>query len=344
MRFVVIGAGAIGGLVGGRLAQHGHDVAFVARGRQLHALRSGGLRIVDPDGEAHVRVPTFATSAEVGIGHDDVVLVCVKGPETAGALTELAACTEERVPIFCLQNGVENERLALRLFEQVYGVTVSVPATFLEPGIVGVYCAPIAGILDIGRYPRGTDAMAEGVATAFGASGFSSVVRADIMRWKWRKLMTNLTNAIEAICGADARWGALAEMAVREAGACLAAEGIDLATPQEEAERRNGLQRMRAVCGQQRPGGSSWQSLARATGSIETDMLNGEIVLLGRLHGIPTPVNAHLQVLSRRLAHASAAPGGLAEIEVLADALAGLPAARSTWGPDPAQPGRAVVW
>jgi 2-dehydropantoate 2-reductase len=67
----------------------------------------------------------------------------------------------------------------------------------------------------------------------------------------------------------------------------------------------------RPVHGSGHANSSSWQSLQRGTGTIETDFLNGEIVLLGRLHGIPTPVNAAVQRLANRIAREHLTPGSL---------------------------------
>ena len=67
------------------------------------------------------------------------------------------------------------------------------------------------------------------------------------------------------------------------------------------AERRKSMSRPGAIAGSTRAGGSSWQSLARGAGSIETDYLNGEITLLGRLYGVPTPFNAAMQRVAGRM-------------------------------------------
>ena len=79
MRFVVVGAGAVGGVVGGRLAQHGHAVVFVARGRQYDALRAAGLRIESPAGTVQVHVPAVERPDQIDWRPDDVVLLSVKG-------------------------------------------------------------------------------------------------------------------------------------------------------------------------------------------------------------------------------------------------------------------------
>ena len=97
----------------------------------------------------------------------------------------------------------------------------------------------------------------------------------------------------------------------------MRAAGIEFASEQEEAERRGDLLQQRPIPGRPRTGSSSWQSLARGSHSIETDAFNGEIVLLGRLHGIATPVNAKLQQWARRAAVRGDAPGAASLDEFL---------------------------
>ena len=315
MRFVVMGAGAIGGLVGGRLAQHGHDVALVARGAHREAIASDGLLIRSPDDEVRVAVPVVEHPAALDLGHDDIVLLAVKGQDTRAALDALADGPPD-LPIACLQNGVDNERQALRRTSRVYAVPVMCPATHLEPGVVDASSSPVSGILDVGRYPTGVDEVAEAISAAFAASTFSSVTNPTVMRFKWAKLLMNLANALEAACGPIGRDSALYRAAKDEGRAALAAAGIDVASDEEDAARRGDLISMRRINGERRGGGSSWQSLARGTGSIEADTLNGEIVLLGRLHGIPTPVNELLQRTAHELARSGSPPGSMTAEEL----------------------------
>jgi 2-dehydropantoate 2-reductase len=106
---------------------------------------------------------------------------------------------------------------------------------------------------------------------------------------------------------------------VRQEGeACLQAAGIDFASAEEDRARRAGRLNLGDGSAHQWPGSSSWQSLARATGTIEADYLNGEIVLLGRLHGVPTPANELLQRLANRVARDRARPGSMRAADVLA--------------------------
>jgi 2-dehydropantoate 2-reductase len=104
-----------------------------------------------------------------------------------------------------------------------------------------------------------------------------------------------------------------------EGEACLRAAGTEYVSVEEDRARRGDrLHPGDDVSGYPRGGGSSWQSLARGQGTIETDYLNGEIVLLGRLHGVPTPVNGVLQDMANRMARDRVAPGTISPDEVLA--------------------------
>jgi 2-dehydropantoate 2-reductase len=309
MRFVVVGAGAIGGVVGGRLAQHGEDVTLVARGEHGRVIAERGLTIESADGSVVVTPPVATSVGEVGLGYGDVVLLAVKSQDAASALDEIRAKATDGVAIVCLQNGVANERAALRFFPDVYGVCVMCPAGYLEPGVVQAHASPVAAILDVGRYPHGVDDRARALAETFEHASLVSVARPDIMRWKYTKLLMNLLNAVDALFPHGEATRTIVELARAEGEAVLRAAGIDFASREEDAERRGDILQVRAVPGRDRPGSSSWQSLARRAGSIETDYLNGEIVLLGREHGIDTPVNALLQQWARRAAAEGAAPG-----------------------------------
>jgi 2-dehydropantoate 2-reductase len=228
--------------------------------------------------------------------------------------------------VLCAQNGVASERIALRRFRHVYGVCVWMPATHLEPGVVEASGAPKTGLLHLGRYPSGTDATADQIGADLAGSGFLAPVAADVMRWKYGKLLSNLSNAIEAVCGHDAWLHAtdLRRRVTAEGRAVLDAAGIPYVSRQESAAIHTDHVRILPVNGAERSGGSSWQSLARGTGSIEADYLNGEIVLMARERGIPVPVNEVLQRLANQAARDRRPPGSATPDEVLA--LAALPA------------------
>ena len=299
MRYVIYGAGAVGGMIGGRLFEAGYDVTLIARGEHLATIQQQGLRMVRPDADVTVRIPVVADPADADVRPGDVVMLAMKSQDTAAALERLVRVVPQDIALVCAQNGVENERMALRRFADVYAMFVNIQGDHLEPGVVRAFGTPRTGVLDLGRYPRGIDATAGRIATDLDAAGFSSRAVEDPMRQKYGKLLQNIGNALDAMGGYRAISGELADRILSEATAVLAAAGIDAQTAEERAIRREGVMKVRPVEDDQ-TGSSSWQSLVRGAGSIETDYLNGEIALLGRLHGVPTPLNAALQVLIRR--------------------------------------------
>ena len=169
MRYIIIGAGAIGATIGALLHESSRDVVLVARGEHLDVLRSKGLRFFSPRGTETVQIPAVGGPEELELRRDDVLLLCVKGQDTADVLTAWAdrpvadgsvaepaagdAATGDAVssgevaggavaggavasaqvaaevlPVVCAQNGVDNERTALRRFAHVYGMSVLLPA------------------------------------------------------------------------------------------------------------------------------------------------------------------------------------------------------------------------
>ena len=157
MGYVVYGAGAIGGVVGGRLFEAGLEVTLIARGRHLDVLRAGGLTVESPDRVVTLEIPAVGHPREIDWRNRPVVLMAVKSQHTAAALADLAEAAPPGTPIVCLQNGIANEPAALRFFPHVHAVCVMCPAGHLEPGTVQAWSTPITGMLDIGRFPGGTD-------------------------------------------------------------------------------------------------------------------------------------------------------------------------------------------
>ncbi len=308
MRLVIYGAGAIGGVLGGRLFQNGGDVVLIARGPHYEAIKGHGLRIETPVDHVVVDVPVVSSPAAITWADDDIVVLAMKTQDVVGALAALDEAGASGQPVACAQNGVESERMALRRRPDVFGVCVMCPAAHLRPGVVQAFSLPSPGILDVGRYPEGADATAEALADAFRTATFHAEARPDIMRWKYTKLLMNVGNAAEALSGPSARGSRIAGLARQEAVAALTAAGIAFVSDEDFIERRGDLIQPQSIGGGPRPGGSSWQSLERGTGHIETDYLNGEISLLGRRHGVPTPANDALRLAANEAARLAKAP------------------------------------
>ncbi|KOV69296.1 ketopantoate reductase family protein [Streptomyces sp. MMG1121] len=326
MRYIIIGAGAVGGTAGGRLAQAGREVVLVARGKHLSELAAHGLRLRVPEGELTYRLPAVDGPGPLGeLRADDVLVLAVKTQDTVSALEAWAEAPVAgggtaggRLPLVCLQNGVESGRLALRRFRHVHGVCVWLPSTFVEPGVVSAAGTPLTGILHLGRLPHGTDDTARRIAGDLADAHFEAPVVPDVARWQYAKLLANLSNAIEALTGTRESEAAQALYArVRAEGeAVLDAAGIAYASTGEQRAARGDKVTL-VPLGAPRGGGSSWQSLTRGTGTIEADYLNGEIVLLGRLHGVPTPLNELFQRLANRFAREHRAAGSMPVAELV---------------------------
>ncbi|GGK89838.1 2-dehydropantoate 2-reductase [Sphaerisporangium melleum] len=324
MRYIIIGAGAVGGTIGGRLAQSGREVVLVARGAHLDAIRQDGLHLLSPHGTVTLPVTAAAGPEEIDLRPDDVLVLAVKTQDSQEILSAWAprpvaggGTAADVLPLLCAQNAVENERMALRLFRHVYGVCVWLPALHLSPGAVVSHGAPLSGLLTLGRYPGGTDETIERIAADLRGAMFLAPVVPDVMRWKYGKLLTNLGNAPQAICGLAPGAGPLVERLLDEGRAVLAAAGIPFTSPEEEARVRGDQVHEVAVDGLDRPGGSSWQSLAKGSGSIEADYLNGEIILLGRLHGVPVPANETVRRLAAEFAREQRPPGSMSLPDLL---------------------------
>lgn len=324
MRIVVYGAGAVGGAVGGLLHRSGHEVVLIAKGAHYEALARRGLVLETPERTEALAVPVVDDPGKAELERASAVLLGMQSQDTEAALHRLAAVAPRDTPVVCMQNGVENERRALRRFPRVYSMAVVIRLSRLVAGVVQVHSAPVPGVLDVGRYPSGVDELAVRLASALRDATFRSEAMADVLRWKYAKLIWNLSNAATALCGPGASSSDLVRAAREEGVTVLRASGIDFASEEEERRRQADVVKLPTESGQWR-GGSSWQSVARRSGSIETDFLGGEIVLLGRLAGIRTPVNALLQWEASRLVESGDLPGREDPDELLQRALEASP-------------------
>ena len=323
MRYIIYGAGGIGGTLGARLHLAGSEVILIARGAHLQAIQTEGLTLKDPHGVHRLDIQSVGHPSQINWRSDDVVILTMKGQDTPGALTDLLHGGAAHCPVVCCQTGVANEALALRRFNSVYGMVVYVPSTHLTAGEVLHHTLDCGGVLEAGCYPLGTEQLIEQVCADVTAAGFSSRPDATVMRWKYAKLLMNLGNALQAAIGIDTSTAGTVSTQLREeALASYAAAGIDCASAAEVKHRHAGSVQMGSIENHERGGGSSWQSLLRGTGSIEADYLNGEISYLGRLHGVPVPANATLQRVANTLARERAEPGryNVAELQKLIDA------------------------
>jgi len=309
MRVIIYGVGAVGGVTAAALFRSGTEVIGIARGAMLQAVSEKGLRLRTPDLDEVVQVPVVGHPSGIDWRADDVILLCVKGQDSVAALEDLRRAGVTDQPIFCAQNGIENERKALRRFPNVHGVTVMMPALYLNPGEVAVFTTPNLGIFDLGRYPNGHDADDARLAEILEKAGIGAFVLDDVMASKAGKLLLNLGNVLKAALGPKAETGAIGPAVRAEAEAAYRAAGIPWVEVDDSDPRRARMMVPQDVPGVARMGGSTNQSLLRGAERVEIDYLNGEIALLGRLHNVPVPLNAALTRLGDQLAQDGAKPG-----------------------------------
>ena len=333
-RYICYGVGGVGGTICAKLAQSGLDVVAVARGEHLKVIQESGLRLRTPAEDVTLQVPAVLDPSELQppLNADDVVIISTKSHQALEVLERLASCSYEPT-IICCTNGINTELAALRYFPRVLGMLVQLGGTHLTPGIVICSATGLHGWLDIGLYPEGSDEHCESIAADIRGAQFACEADAQVMMKKRTKLLSNVNNCTAIVGGEGEREARskLTEMLQAEAEACFQAAGMAY-HPRGDAYRNLRVERDDTPRGPElkpgeepfggeenmRGGSSTWQSLERGTGDIECDFLNGEISLLGRLHGVPTPVSELMQRLARKAAVEGAGAGGVDASDLMA--------------------------
>ena len=311
LHYIIYGSGAVGSTIGARLWLCGKEVTLIGRGAHGEHLKSQGLRFLTPELDEILPIPALSDVSDIVFSENTVIFLCVKSQQTQLALERLAMVAPSSVPVCCVQNAVANERVALRYFKNVYATLVNLPAMYLKAGEVASYVEGLAGVLDTGKFPGGVDRLNEKIVEDFRDAGFGAVADSKVMRKKYAKLLRNVGNAVQAILEEGPETKPIYKAVREEAELCYEAEKIEYATHEEMTKISDGM-RLARVKGYEKTASSSWQSLARGTGDIETDYLNGEISYLGRMNGLPTPYNDLLVRLAREFISDNRRPATMA--------------------------------
>ena len=329
-RYIIIGAGAIGGGIGARLHQAGQVVVLVARGEHLERLQQDGLRLRTPEEDVTLRVPAVGGPADLELGPEDVLVLATKTHQAQAVLAEWCDVevdgdpAGERLPILTALNGVASETMASRYFARVYGVCVWMWAAHLTPGEVILEGLPASGMFHIGRVPAAAAddhdrKMLEGVREDWTGARLTTRLPPDVMDWKYRKLLSNVGNAVQALLGQQPGADDIVRAAQAEGRAVLDDAGINYTSDEEEQAARAVSFTVHPVPGlPEFLGGSTWQSLTRGTGNVETDYLNGELAMIARQHGRSAPLNSRLASLMRQAASRGTPPGSMSVAELAA--------------------------
>jgi len=304
MRVAVVGAGAMGCLYGGLLAEAGVDVSLVdVWGEHVDAINAKGLHITGVSGDIVVRVP--ATTNPETVGRVELVLLFVKSYDTSKAMRDSMPLIGGDTYVLTLQNGLGNlEAIAESVgLGRVLGGTTSHGSTLVGPREIrhaGV------GPTVVGTLERGSRGTAEKVANTFNGAGLLTRVSDDVRGDVWGKVLVNLgINALTALTGL--RNGQLLEvpelrrlmrLAVEEGMRVADADGVDLAPIDHVAH----VYEVAEATAANRS--SMLQDVERGR-RTEIDALNGAVVGLGEKLGVETPVNRALTALVKGLEHRS---------------------------------------
>jgi 2-dehydropantoate 2-reductase len=182
----------------------------------------------------------------------------------------------------------------------------------------------MSGILHLGRVPAeraepADDALLQEVAADLGKATFDIALPQDVMAWKHRKLISNIANVVDALVDDPRAARPAVAAADAEARAVLSAARVAVVDDATEAAARAEGFTVEPVPGLEdtRLGSSTWQSLSRGTGSVETDYLNGEVVRIAHEHGLPAPVNALLARLARGNVRRGSGPRSMSALELV---------------------------
>ena len=325
-RYVIVGAGAIGGTVGAMLTRANVPTLLVARGRHAEVLSAAGITLRTPDGTIRTAVAAAARPEDVRLTDRDVLVFTTKTQQLDAALQQwvdqpvhgpdgISGAAGELLPAITALNGVAAEEKALRYFRRVFGICVWLPAAHLEPGEVAVRSWPVAGQFHVSRWPasigtRDDTALLTSLAEAWSAAGILVRIVDDVAPWKYNKLLSNLGNAVGALAAESTDTGELLAAVRSEGEGVLRSAGIDFVSFETSKAARADGPTIRPIPGwNSAASNSTWQSLSRNTGNVETDFLNGEIVRLAHRHGSAAPLNAALARAARLAVRDGRGPG-----------------------------------
>lgn len=292
MKVLMVGAGAVGGYFGARLAVAGEDVGFLARGAQLARITSRGLTVESPLGDVRTG-PLRAAESAADLGTADVVFLAVKLGDTEAAVEAARDGVGPETVVASLQNGLAADDILIPAFgrERVAGGVVYIAAALAAPGLVR-HTGRNQRIL-LGELPRGRSARLEAVVAMLAGAGIDAELTEDITRARWDKFIflvglsatTALTGETIGAIRADADLRAFLRAAMEETVAVARARGLDL--PEGYVEERLAF----ADTLPESMTSSMYHDLV-AGKPLEVEWLSGAVARMGAGAGVATPVNA----------------------------------------------------
>lgn len=294
MRIAVFGTGSVGGYFGGRLAQAGEEVVFIARGAHLTAIQNKGLRVESPKGDFIIQ-PAQATDDPASVGKVDAILVGVKAWQVPEAATGMQPMVGENTFVVPLQNGVDAPyQLSMVLgVDNVLGGLCRISAMIAEPGLIRH--AGIEPYIAFGELDRHASRRCEQLRAAFERAGVWAEVPSDIQSAMWEKFV--FIAAMSGI-GAVTRMPVGNFRSIPETRRMLVdalQETVDVALGRGIGAPANLMTKTLDMIDGLPPGATaSMQRDIMEGRPSELDSQNGAVVRLGHEAGVPTPVHAFL--------------------------------------------------
>ncbi len=315
MRMLVMGAGAIGSVLGGLMAAAGHRVTLAGRPAHIMAIRDRGLRITGIWGDHVIKEIRAATTLEgMKPGDFDLIVIAVKSYDTIQAVQAAAGVADDNTLVCSYQNGLGNvEVIAATVgWARTVGARAIYGVWMPEPGIVDV--TVIAAPTALGVYaPEAPETRVRRIAEAMNAAGVPTVYSSAIRTVQWAKVAYNCAlNPLSALL--DVPYGRLLETGytrsimrevVQELYAVGRALGVPLDPATPEAYERALFEKLIP------PTAAHYASMRedlRRGRRTEIDALNGAIARLGESCGAPCPTNALLTRLVHAREHALGVP------------------------------------
>ncbi|HXP65049.1 MAG TPA: 2-dehydropantoate 2-reductase [Steroidobacteraceae bacterium] len=320
MKIAIIGVGAIGGYVGIRLALAGEDVTFIARGANLEALRSRGIKLINADGTEEVAPRVRATDNYAEAGAQDIVVLGMKAHQVEAVTGEVPKLFGPKTVVIPMQNGIpywyfhghKGPFAGTRVMsvdptgaiydnipcERVIGCVVYPAAELIAPGVV----KHVEG----NRFPLGepdgtTSERVTEIARCFVNAGMQAPILSDIRSEIWLKLWGNLTfNPISALSRATLA-GICQYPPSRAIAAAMMSEAESVA---KELGVKFRVSLDRRIAGAEKVGHHKTSMLqdVEAARTLEVDALLGSVVELARRTQIPTPHIDTVYALTKLLA------------------------------------------
>jgi 2-dehydropantoate 2-reductase len=291
MKILIFGSGGVGGYYGARLQQAGHEVAFVARGAHAAAMRSKGLRVRSPLGDAQLQVKVIEAPEPA-----ELILVAVKLWDTETAAKAVAKVVNAQTSVLSLQNGVDKDEVLAAAVgaQRVVGGTTHIGTVIAEPGVIA-HTGKLARV-SLGELSGGTSDRVERIATAFKEAGAEVKVSEDMRRTTWEKFcfltalsgLTSLTRKPIGMIRENAATRGLLIDALHEAAQVGRAEGVAL----PETFEQQTLAQFDSLAPNMMS--SMSQDLLRG-GRLELPWLSGGVVRRAAKHGIPVPSHRAIQ-------------------------------------------------